>query len=173
MNFSLQLYDIHKGLMDLLDDESSINPETGEITEEAIKKLDSLELQKKDLIHYIGLSYFNYKAESGKVDSEIERLQSIKKYYTTRETSVRRLLGKYVRMGEEVKFNNFEIKWQKNPPSVEADEFIDLVELAKQQPDLVNVEHSLNKKKVKELAKAGSPLPSGIRIKQDYSMRIK
>jgi len=159
--------------MELLEDENSIDQNTGELTEEAIKKLDSLEIQKKDLIHYVGLSYFNYKAESGKVDAEIERLQNIKKHYTTRENSAKKLLSKYVRLGEELKFDNLEIKWQKNPPSIETDGFVDLAELEKQQPELVNLEYSLNKKKVKELAKAGQPLPQGIRVKQDYSMRIK
>lgn len=173
MNLSLQLYDIHKGLMELLEDENSVDQTTGELTEEAIKRLGSLEIQKKDLIHYIGLSYFNYKAESGKVDAEIERLQNIKKHYTTRENSTKKLLSKYVRLGEELKFDNLEIKWQKNPPAVEVDDFIDLEQLKASNPELVKTEYSLDKKRVKELHKAEKPLPQGIRIKQDFSMRIK
>ena len=174
-NVSFMLYDINKQFADLIEDENSINQETGELTTEATEKMKALDIQREDLIHYIGLSHFNYKAEAEKVDSEIERLQNIKKSFVNRENSLKRLLERTVRVGEEFKFSNLQIKWAKNPPSVEVDELLNLEELHSQNPELVKVttSYQLDKVKIKELKKEDKPLPKGIRVIQNNSMRLK
>src|SRR5574340_281444 len=97
-NVSYMLYDINKQFAELIEDENSINQETGELTPEASEKMKALDIQREDLIHYIGLSHFNYKAEVEKVDSEIERLTAIKKTVQTKADSLRKLLERTVRV---------------------------------------------------------------------------
>jgi len=174
-NVSFMLYDINKQFAELIEDENSINQETGELTLEASEKMKALDIQREDLIHYIGLSHFNYKAEVEKVNSEIERLEAIKKSFQVKENSLRRLLEKTVRVGEDFKFSNLQIKWQKNPPSVETDLELNLEELHNQNPELVSAKtvYSLDKAKIKEMKKEDKPLPKGIRVIQSNSMRIK
>ena len=174
-NVSLQLYEINEAFKSLVEDEENINPETGELTDEAVKKLDSLGLQKQDLIHYIGLSYHTYLAEVQEVDIEIERLSKIKKHRNSKVNAMKRLLEKHVYLGEEMKFGNLEIKWKKNPPSVDVQDGLDLEEMHKAMPDLVrvNVSYALDKVKIKELHKANKPLPRGIKVIQNHSLQIK
>lgn len=177
MNFSLQLYDINNEFKSLIEDEDNINSETGELTEDAIKKIDGLGLQKQDLIHYIGLSYHIYNTEVSEVDAEIERLTKIKKQRLNKVASMEKLIEKNIRLGEEMKFENLEIRWKKNPPKTEIDEIeFDLVAFEKSHPDLVErkpILKSGTKNLFKEWHKDNIPLPRGVKIIQNHSLVIK
>lgn len=176
-NISLQLYDINNDFKSLIEDEDNINPETGELTEDAIKKLDELGLQKQDLIHYVGLSYHIYNAETSEVDAEIDRLTKIKKQRLNKVNAMKKLIEKNIRLGEEMKFANLEIKWKKNPPKTEIDEVaFDLLSFEKVYPELVErnpVLKSGTKNLFKEWYKENKPLPQGIKIIQNHSLVIK
>ena len=173
MSISLALYQINDEFRSLIENEENINPNTGELTEEANKKLDALGFQKQDLIHYIGLSYHTYNAHILEVDAEIERLSKIKKHYQNNVSSMKHLLEKNIEIGDELKFNDLEIKYKKNPPAVDTDDELNLIELQKTNPELVKTSYSLDKIKVKELFKADKPLPAGIRVIQNHSLMIK
>lgn len=176
-NVALQLYDINNDFRSLIEDEENINQETGELTDDAIKKLDELGLQKQDLIHYVGLSYHTYNAEVSEVDAEIDRLTKIKKQRLGKVNAMKKLIEKNVRLGEEMKFENLEIKWKKNPPKTEIDEIgFDLLAFEKSYPELVErnpVLKSGTKNLFKEWHKENKPLPQGVKIIQNHSLVIK
>lgn len=170
-NFAL--YQINSELNAILDNEEAIDFETGEIKPEAAERIKALELKREDLIHFVGLSYFTFKAKKEAVDLEVKRLTEIKRSIARKEELAKKILSKNVFLGEEFDFQNLIIKWKKNPPSVEVDPDLDLLQLANEKPELVKVEYSLDKIRIKEMAKEGLPLPEGIRIVQDNSLLIK
>lgn len=176
-NISLQLYEINESFRSLIENEENINPETGELTEDAVKQLDSLGFQKQDLIHYIGLSYHTYTADVAAVDIEIDRLSKIRQQRSKRVTSMKRLLEKNVRLGEEMKFKDFEVKWKTNPPKTEIDEVtFNLEEFEKSHPELIERKPTLKsgtKDLFKKWHKEEKPLPQGVRIIQNHSLVIK
>ena len=170
MNQSYQLYQIDKEFHALIEDENFIDTETGEMSEELVKKIESLEIQKTDLIHYVGLTYHSEIAEEAKVDSEIKRLQAIKEAHTNRVAAMERLLEKYVRLGEKLKFDNLIIKWKTNPGSVETDIDLDIKTLP---PEFIRVKYELDKTAIKNSFKATGTLPDKVRIVKSNSLVIK
>ncbi len=171
MNDSLQLYEINKEIQEII--ETCVDEETGEISQEAEERFSKLQLKREDIIHSVGLSYFQNQAKSEAVMNEIRRLQAIKKQFDSKQNTCERLIKKTVKLGEEFKFENLQIKWKKNPPKVVTDDLLDLNEVQSSFPELVKVEYSLDKNLVKQYAKDGKPLPEGIKTVQDFSLTIK
>ncbi len=167
---NIQLYEVSKELDALL---NQADPETGELPENIIEQIDALTIERDTLINQAGLIYKMAELDADKVDEEIKRLQSIKKFYTRKSEVMERLLNKTIRLGEEFKFSNLIIKWRKNPPKVETTDLLDLNELQDTNPELIKIEYSLDKAKVKELAKNNIPLPAGIKVIQEHKLTIK
>jgi transcription-repair coupling factor (superfamily II helicase) len=171
MNDYIQLYNINQEIYELIN--TNIDEETGELSQEASERFDKLQMKKEDIIQSVGLTHIINKAEAEKVDTEIKRLQSIKSIYSRREEAAKKIIRKFVKLGEEYKFPNLQVKWKKNPPSVVEDDLLDLEELRDTNPNLVKVSYSLDKMWVKELYKDGKPLPEGIAVRQDFSLQIR
>jgi hypothetical protein len=172
---TIQLYEANKEFETLLSDiEEYTDPTTGEISPEFMKKIDAVSIKREELILTAGVIYLSSKADADKVDAEIARLTALKKTYGSKSVLMDNLLNKVVRLGEEFKFSTFQIKWYKNPPSVTVAENLDLCELAGTNPNLVKTTYSLDKTYIKELDKAGKPLPDGIKVdKNKHTLRIK
>lgn len=173
MNDYIQLYNINQEIFDLIN--NGVNEETGELTPEVAERFQQLQLKKEDIIQSVGLTHIINKAEAEKVDAEIKRLQSIKSFYSKREDAAKRLIQKFIRLGEEYKFPNLQIKYKKNPPKVVVDDLIDLDTMYESGSTLVkrDISYSLDKNLVKEFHKDNKPLPDGVRVVQDFSLTIK
>lgn len=171
-NLSMQLYEVNSEILALLNNENLIDQETGEIKGDFDNTVKALNIKREALIHGVGLINRTAEADAATVDAEIKRLQAIKKIHAVKAEATDKILNRYVYEGEEFKFANLLIKWKKNPPRVENDE-IDLNELQDTNPDIVKIEYSLDKNRIKEMKKNNIPLPAGIRVVQDYKLTIK
>lgn len=173
MNNYMQLYNINQEIFDLIN--NGVDEETGELTTETSERFQQLQLKKEDIIQSIGLTHIVNKAEAEKVNEEIKRLQSIKSHYSRREEAAKKMLQKFIRLGEEYKFSNLVVKYQKNPHRVIVDDLIDLERLHDAGSALIikDISYSLDNKLIKEYYKNGKPLPEGISVAQEFSLRIK
>lgn len=165
-----QLYNVHKEVEQLI--ETMINPETGEVNAVVNAHLNTLTLKREDAIHQIAIANIANKAKSEMIAAEIKRLQTLKKQVENRSETAKRILENELTPGEVFEFNNVKISWRKSS-QVKVDEFIDVADLAINYPDLVKIEYSLDKTKVKEFAKDSIPLPEGISIEEKQNIQIK
>ena len=167
---SFQLYKVEHQIDNFI--ETFIDKETGEIIPYAEGYFNKLQIKKEEAIHQIALSHLTNEAKSEVVSLEIKRLQSLKKSIDNRSKLAKRILEHHVAEGETYEFENAKIGWRKSA-QVDVDELLDLSELVLEYPDLIIVQHSLNKNEVKAMVKNDKPLPVGIEIIEKQNLQIK
>lgn len=144
------------------------NPETGEISEDALGQVQYLEIERNILIRDIAIAKINYEQESTLVDEEIKRLQSLKKQRKNRAEFLMKLLRSMIPEGEKIKFSDLEINWRKSK-AIESNENLNLFELSKTNPDLVRIKYELDK----TACKKSKALPQSIEIVEKLNMVVK
>jgi vacuolar-type H+-ATPase subunit I/STV1 len=151
----MKLYEINNQLENIIENNVS---ETGEISTEIEKQIETLELQRKDKIQALALLYkdFNYFS-----DSIANEINFIKAY-----------LERNLAEGEKFNETNFTITWRKST-SIEVDPFINEKKFAEQFPDLVNIKIELQKNKIKDLIKTTGVIPDGITYVEKNNLVIK
>ena len=160
---------------------SFVDTETGEMLSIAEAHFNNLSLKREEVIHQIGLAHVLNNAKSDAVDTEIKRLQAIKKSIDNRASLAKRLIEKELQENESFEFENLKISWKKNPSSIDYDTEMDtdmeqqfLEQLSITNPDLVGTKYTLKKKEVKELYKTTSTLSEGLTVIDDRkSLQIK
>ena len=169
MNLALKIRDLNQEIESIL--EENVNLETGEINEIAFKQIEGLELSKEEIIHQVGLSAINFANNALSVDAEIKRLQSIKKARQSASDWLKKQIRSLVKEDEKFSFNDLEIKWGKSKRIVAED--VNLKELSRSHPHLVNVEYKLNKTECKMELKESGVLPEGITEIENKNIQIK
>lgn len=172
MDTSLKLYNINEEIEEIINDENLVNQETGEFTEEGLKRFESLQLVKADIIKSLGLANIFYNAQTDMVANEIKRLQGIKKSYESRANAVKKLLTQNLTEGEKYEFDTVKISWRKSEETL-IDELLDLTQFSIDYPELVKIETIIKKAEIKALHKEGKPLPVGIKIIEKQNLQIK
>lgn len=172
MNTSLVLFKINEQINSIIEDEGSVNPETGEFTEEASKRFEALQMQKADMVQAIGYANIFHNSQADLVDAEIKRLSAIKKTYQSRAEAAKRFLQKHLEPGEKYDFTDLRISWRKSEETI-IDEMLDLTQFSIDYPELVKIETTIKKAELKALHKEGKPLPVGTKIIEKQNLQIK
>lgn len=172
MNTSLKLFNINETIQSIIDDESSVDPLTGEFSPEAVAKFESLQLERADMIKSIGLANIFHISQSESVNNEIKRLTEIKKYYESKAEAAKKFLQKHLEIGEKFDFDTLKISWRKSEETI-IDELLDLTEFSIKYPELVRIKTEVNKSAIKELYKENKPLPEGTKVITKQNLVIK
>ena len=165
----MKLYEINNEIENIIENNVS---ETGEISTEIEKQIETLELQRKDKVQSLALLYKDLNYFSDSIANEIKTLQQKKKSIENKIDFIKKYLERNLAEGEKFNESNFSITWRKST-SIEVDPFINEKKFAEQFPDLVNIKIELQKNKIKDLIKTTGVIPEGINYVEKNNLVIK
>jgi hypothetical protein len=165
----MKLYEINNQLENIIENNVS---ETGEISTEIEKQIETLELQRKDKIQALALLYKDFNYFSDSIANEIKSLQQKKKTIENKINFIKAYLERNLAEGEKFNETNFTITWRKST-SIEVDPFINEKKFAEQFPDLVTIKIELQKSKIKDMIKTTGVIPDGITYVEKNNLVIK
>lgn len=166
----MRLYDIDTQLEAAL--EAAFDPETGEILdEEAMVRVDELQLARDTKIEGVALWIKNLTAEVEALEREEKAFSARKK---AAKNKVERLKGwlSYALHGEKFKTDKAAISWRRSE-ALEIDEDLDPMRLVEIDPYFIKLPPpEFNKTKIKEALKDGTEIP-GVRLVERQNIQIK
>ena len=176
----MNLYFVNKLVQDVIDE--YMDRETGEITEEGSKKLESLGLKKEEITHELILAWKNAQQIMDGIKAEQERLAERMAILTRTQNSVMKQLRPVLVEGEKVITPEYELKWTTSTKLDGLDNFDPELEFASKNSDLKKFVvkkvpdpvFSFDKNAIKaELKKEGCRLPTDIFVNQTKNPKIK
>ncbi len=164
------IYEINKEIESVL--ENAIDLETGEITEEAIQRLNELQLAKDTKVENVALWHKNLIAESKAIADEIKALQDRKKSIEKKLEWQERYL-EWALNGQKYESPKVAITYRKST-AVEIPDMDEFIRDYKGNPDLVTikVDYAPNKTNIKALLKDGHEI-EGAWLVERQNMQIK
>lgn len=145
--------------------------EDGELTPEALAKLDSLEMELKDKVDGCCRVMKAFDAQADAYKAEADRLYKHSQMAANQAKRMKEYVDTNLRaIGvEKLETELFKLRYQKNPPSCVVPDGLDPSTLP-EAFKVVKIEP--NKRAMIDAAKAGQTLPEGITITQATSLRI-
>lgn len=159
----MRLYEIDAEIQALLD---TVDPDTGELTEEAAAQIAALSMDRQQKLEYIALDYKNLQAEADAIKQESKALAERHKAAQKRADSKKAYLS-YLVQGDALDTPRVAISFRKSEPVKIDDES----QIPKRYirttistvPDLIAI---------KEAIKSGQTVP-GARIEERSNIQIK
>jgi len=180
---NLKLYQIPVELEKLfepvIDDEGNesypfINPETGELTPEGLELFNELNLAKEQKLAAIKWMFLEFESIEEQATAEIKRLQALKKQAQDRQEKLKKYVST-VLQGVPEKSVNYNYTFRKSE-SVEVGEFVNLIQLNKDFPNLfpkeVKIEIKPDKTAIKKHLKSGNEI-NGVNLVESLNLQIK
>ena len=166
----MNLYEINREIEDIL--ECSIDMETGEISDEAIERLNELQLERDAKVENVALWHKNLMAESKAIADEIKALQERKKALDRKMEWQENYLN-YALDGHKFESPKVMVSYRRST-AVEIDDVEKFIEENKFNTVLVNekVEWTPNKTAIKNLLKEGKEV-NGARLVDRQNLQIK
>lgn len=155
MKLQNKLYQINNEINKLLAEHT--DEETGEIKEEIIPLLESLEVSRIELTKAVGVSYHEYNNLANQVKAERDRLYTLEKQYKATCESFKNIMDKILG-GANFECELFKANYKKSS-SFDLDDFTSIEEIPE---DFLRVKKELDKVKVKDVYKASGTLPNGV-----------
>ena len=166
----MKLYEINREIEEIL--ESSIDMETGEISSEAVERLNALQMEKDAKVENIALWHKDLMAEAKAIADEIKALQERKKSLERKMEWQESYLS-YALAGQKYESPKVSITYRKSQ-AVEISDMDSFLEGYKDNPDLVNVkvEWTANKVNIKKMLKEGQEIDGAVLVERQ-NMQIK
>ena len=166
----MTLYEINKEIESVL--ENAIDLETGEITEEAMRRLLELQMAKDTKVENVALWHKNLVAESKAIVDEIRALQDRKKSIEKKLEWQERYL-EWALQGQKFETAKVQISYRKSQ-AVEIEDLGKFIARYMDKPDLVTVrvDYSPNKTQIKAMLNDGQVI-DGATLVQHQNMQIK
>ena len=166
----MTLYEINHEIESVL--ENAIDLETGEISEEALQKINELQMAKDVKVENVALWHKNLLAESKAITEEIRNLQARKKSLESKLKWQESYL-EYALQGSKFESPKVAITYRKST-AVEIADVARFIEEHKDDPDLVatKVDYLPNKTQIKALLNDGQVI-DGATLVEHQNMQIK
>lgn len=145
-------------------------PETGEMTNEQVQEYENLGIAMAEKQENTLKFYRRLELDEEMVDSELNRLKTLKAQINNKKTSVEKLIEYSMDKLEldELNFGSIKAKRKLNPPSVVLDESVQLPSEYTRQKIVIEPDKS----KIKEAIKSGIKV-DGARLIQSTRIEIK
>lgn len=115
-----KLYELDQRINELI--ANSIDPETGEVSDGFIEKLDALNMERNEKIDNIMRLYKNLISDAAGWEAEEKRLSELKKSAKNRAESLKNYLSRYMEAGvEKFTSEHGKIGWRKSEKVVVQD----------------------------------------------------
>lgn len=171
----MKLYEINEEILRLTD-QIDIDEETGELlgnTEQVMKELDALQLQKKSILEYLAKIVLNLKAEEGAVKDEEYRLRMRRQRIEKRKEGIMEVLKRECN-GEKTNLGVVSLTYMNTTKLnvFDAGEAVKWLKRRKLTSCYRIPEPEVAKAEVKKLFKEGKVVP-GCRVVQDRAYYLK
>lgn len=162
----MNIYQIESEIKDLLD--NSVNQETGELTDEAVKQLDFLSKNRAEKQKNIILYVKNLQGEAAIIQAEINRLGELQAAVTRKEESLKKMLAESMTLNneKELDFQICKAKFKLNPPRLEIEKGANLSTFTK-----CEMVEKIDKEGIKKALKAGEKI-DGCSLVQGQRLEI-
>lgn len=160
----MNLYEIDNAIMEAY--EASVDPDTGEINEEAYKALNELEMEKSNKIESILLWVKNLNAEAEALKAEKESFDARQRKAEKKAESLKRYVAGVLN-GEKFSTTRVAISWAVSESVSFEGDIRSLPDICIRQKD-----PEINKSELKKLLKAGEKIPGAALVKK-MNMRIR
>lgn len=166
----MKLYEIDAAIESLYAE--AVDPETGEISEEAFERLDALQMERAEKIENVALWHKNALAESKAIGDEIEALRARKKALDAKLEWQKGYLSRAL-SGEKFETPRVAVTYRKSE-AVTIDDEAAFCEFYKDDDSIVttSVKLSANKTNLKKLLKSGVPVV-GASLVERLNIQIK
>ena len=164
----MNIYDIDREIESVY--LNAIDPETGEISAEAVERLDALNMERAQKVENVALWHKNSVAESKAIADEIKALQERKKAIDSKIEWQKEYLN-HALNGERFETARVAVSYRKSEAVEIYDEKLFLGRYA-DDPDIVTVSYKVNKSAVKKYLKSGS-LFCGATLVERQNIQIK
>ena len=171
----MKLYEINEEILRLTD-QIDIDEETGELlgnTEEVMKKLDALQMQKKSILEYLAKIVLNLKADAAVVKDEEQRLRARRQRLEKRQDGIMEVLKRECQ-GEKTNLGVVSLTYM-NTTKLDvfnAEEAVKWLKRRKLTSCYRIPEPEVAKTEVKKLFKEGKIVPGCVLV-QDRSYYLK
>jgi len=166
----MTLYEINQEIESVL--ENAIDLETGEISEEALQKINELQIAKDAKVENVALWHKNLIAESKAIADEIKALQDRKKSIEKKLEWQERYL-EWALQGQKFETAKVQISYRKSQ-AVEIDDLGQFILRYMDKPELVTVrtDYAPNKTGIKKMLKEGQEIMGAVLVERQ-NMQIK
>ena len=168
-----QIFQVRSAIEDIL-----LNPEidleTGEIISERESEIEEMQIAKEVLVRDLAVCSKTFSNSLDSIDKEIKRLQGYQYKLIKAKLRAIELIRKNVPEGKDIIMNDFEVTWRKSS-SIEVDDSLDIEDLSKSYPNLVDIKttYSLKKVEAKAYLKNNGVLPKGVTQVNKLNMSVK
>lgn len=146
----------------------AVDPETGEINDEYMKRLDELEMQRDQKVENIACFIKNLRADAAALKAEKDALQKRQKAAEAKVESLTRYLSSYL-AGAKFSSPKTSVTWRKTT-RVEMDPGVNILSIPNDYLKFKDPE--LDKTKAAAALKAGEII-EGLHLEESQSMTIK
>lgn len=146
----------------------AVDPETGEINDEYMKRLDELEMQRDQKVENIACFIKNLRADAAALKAEKDALQKRQKAAEAKVESLTRYLSSYL-AGAKFSSPKTSVTWRKTT-RVEMDPGVNILSIPNDYLKFKDPE--LDKTKAAATLKAGETI-EGLHLEESQSMTIK
>lgn len=164
-----KLYEINKEIARLI--EAATDPETGEVNEDALDELNTLQVERETKLENIALAFKNLRSDVEELKVEEAALRERRERKERRAEALKRFLARELD-GERLETSRVAVSYRKasavetyNPP-------LALDWLKENHPDCIRVKEEFDKSACKRLIGTGVVIP-GMEIAARQSMSIK
>ncbi len=164
---TMQLYEIDAAIRDVLD--GMVDPETGEVSDDALALLEDLSLQRQDKIEGIALYYKNLTADAAAIKAEEEALRKRRQSAESHAARLKHYLSDFM-PGEKLETAKVKIGWHKSTAVMVANE-ADFIRAAPKDY-LTYKDPTVNKTAIKEALAAGKEVP-GAELITNMNLQVK
>lgn len=170
----MKLYEVNQAILDALD-RLEFDPETGEIgdnTDEVMKELDSLQMEKHRILVYLAKVALNNRAESSALKDEEKRLKDRRERLDRKTERIIHILDR--ECGEKTDLDIATLSYRKTSSLIVDDnaKAVRWLKRHKYKDCFTKPEPEVSKNPVKQLIGSGVEVP-GCHIKTDNSCSLK
>lgn len=169
----MNLYNISIELRNLADE---IDPDTGEMSDDLLVKMDALEMTKVQKIEALSLYMREAEAEADVIAGEINRLETMKQFKLNRAEWIRRYMARSLTHEEKIKTPLCSVYFRRSQ-SVDVPEGYDMEGLLRLGFAKEKRTVSPDKAKLKEVLSGGGVLQDAngyeISLKENWSLQVK
>ena len=163
----MQLYEIDAAIQEVLD--RMVDPETGEVSDDALALLEDLSVQRQDKIEGVALYYKNLAADAVAIKAEEETLRKRRQSAENHAARLKAYLSDFM-PGETLETAKVKIGWRKSTAVMVANE-ADFIRAAPKDY-LTYKDPTVNKTAIKEALAAGKEVP-GAELVTNMNLQVK
>ena len=149
-SIAIRLFDLSEAVEKLLN--ASLDPDTGEICEEALTELAAMEMSRDEKALAVAAYAMGQRAEADAVKAQADRLAKRAHVHANHSERLKRYIADCLPVGTKVRNDHIEISWRKSVA-------VEVTDEAKLDESFWHVRREVIKRDISDAIKAGQDVP--------------